>query len=94
MAVGGDFGEVAIDFREVAEFGIDRNGGVDDIAQFDDEIGAERAELIAGFGEFAEGFAVVTATGGGLVGVMHVGHQADADRGGFVLRGGEAWAER
>ena len=89
MAVGGDLGEVAVDFGKVAEFGIDRVGGVDDIAQFDDEIGAEGSKLIAGFGEFAEGFAVMTATGGGLVGMMQVGHQADANRGGvggFVLR--------
>lgn len=87
MAVGGDFGEVAVDFGKVAKFGLDRIGGVDDIAQFDDEIGVEGAKLIAGFGEFAEGFAVVTATGGWLVGVMHVGHQADANGGirGIVL---------
>lgn len=77
VPLAGDGGEGPADARQVGLLGRDRVGGIDQVAQLDDEGGPVGGELAARLGELAQRFAVVARARRRAIGIMQIGNQAE-----------------
>jgi len=70
-------GEYALDSAQVSEFLLDRKGVIDEITEFNDEVGLCLVEACDRRRQLVEALAIVTTAGRGLVRVMDVGDESD-----------------
>lgn len=85
MSILAELGKFMVDGFKVSLFNLDLGGGVNEVAQFDNEGRLVFLELSASFFQLAECFSIVPTSGGGFVRVVEIGDHANSERSRFFV---------